>query len=406
MSTHDFRLSLINAVTAPTARRARANPGRAFGAIADQVRDEFDLTLTGPDAEAIEQLETVTKAFTAIPGLSGVGWMSVKTMVTRRLRTRYRVRQLHQRHPQIADQTIDQPIFVVGLPRTATTLTHTVLANAPGCRGPRLWEMYYPDLPQSAAVERRRSAETQREMDQVLNLSRSWNRIHPVRSGWPEEIFFLLTQMRMHATIGPMDDYVASLDGCDKTGDYMFVREVMQVLQYQRERPRWVLKHPGCIEDLTTIMRVFPDATIVWTHRDPYTVIGSLCSMIESIERMHRHRGAIDRHDIGRRWLRYTAAMAQTGRSMRVDLPRGSIIDLSYHTLMANPHLRVPELFAQLGLPWTDDDHHNLAEAIDRPRDRTGHAYAAESYGIDHTDVDRAFGDYAQMVAGLSSRGT
>lgn len=49
-------------------------------------------------------------------------------------------------YPQVADQPIDRPIFIVGNPRSGTTFLHRLLLGAGDTAAFELWEMMFPAI--------------------------------------------------------------------------------------------------------------------------------------------------------------------------------------------------------------------------------------------------------------------
>lgn len=397
------RLRLVNALTAPAAR-ARHDPYRFFDRLLEAQRSaNAGIDLTEEDESELQYLRRFLGFIADVDSLSGVGWLSVRDMVKTRIKNRYLVRRLQAEHPEIRRERVQAPVFVIGLPRTATTLTHKILANAPGGRGPYMWEMDNIGLPRSEADEAKLRRQTQKRLDQILMLSPSWSRIHPVRADWVEEIYFLLNQSRLHNTMAPMPKYVDFLRTYDARPDYRFVRDVLQILQFRRPSPRWILKHPDSLGETAAIHHVFPDAKFVWTHRDPHTVMGSMCSMAESLGYLHNHPKGVDPHAIGRVWLKILPEMVERARRERIQMPRETTVDVAYHAMMADPFKYVPGLFEKLDLKWTDADANNLKEALNRPRDQRGHEYSMAHYGLEPAMIDEAFGDYALFVDNLTA---
>ncbi|THV26552.1 sulfotransferase family protein [Glycomyces paridis] len=397
------RLRFVNALTAPAAR-ARHRPDKVFdGFLAKERAAPGDAALTEEDERSLENLRSLLHRIAAVDTLSGVGWLSVHDMIRTRINNLFHVRRLQAAHPEVLEERIEAPVFVIGLPRTATTLTHKILANAQGGRGPYMWEMDNIGLPRSVDDEARLRRQTQRKLDQILTLSPSWGRIHPVRADWVEEIYFLLNQSRLHNTMAPMPEYVEFLRDYDARPDYRFVRDALQILQHRRPAPRWMLKHPDCLGETAAIHDVFPDAKFVWTHRDPHTVMGSMCSMAESLGYLHNRPKGVDPHRIGRIWLDILPEMVERARVQRTRMPRENTVDVAYHAMMADPFRHVPELFEQLDLKWSDADERNLADALDRPRDQRGHEYSMVHYGLEPEMIDKAFGDYGLFVDNLNA---
>jgi hypothetical protein len=397
------RLRLVNALLAPAAK-ARHDPDRVFARLLEAQRSANPgVVLTDEDETELQHLRTFLGFIAEVDSLSGVGWLSVQDMMKDRIRNRFVVRRLQAEHPEIRNERIDAPVFVMGLPRTATTLTHKILANAPGGRGPYMWEMDNIGLPRPEEEVAKLRKKTQKRFDQVLALSPSWSRIHPVRADWVEEIYFLLNQSRLHNTMAPMPKYVEFMRSYDARPDYRFVRDALQILQYRRTTPRWMLKHPDCLAETAAIHHVFPDAKFVWTHRDPHTVMGSMCSMAESLAYLHNRPKDVDPHRIGQVWLEILPEMVERARRERIQMPREATVDVAYHAMMADPFKYVPELFGKLDLKWTDADERNLEEALNRPRDQRGHEYSMVHYGLDSDMVDDAFGDYGLFVDNLTA---
>ncbi|HEX2144094.1 MAG TPA: sulfotransferase [Glycomyces sp.] len=397
------RLHIVNALTAPAAR-ARHDPHRFFDRLLESQRTaNAGVALTEEDEAALDDLRRFLVFFAEVDTISGVGWLSVQDMMKDRIRNRFVVRRLQAEFPEVRDERVEAPVFVIGLPRTATTLTHKILANATGGRGPYMWEMDNIGLPRPEAEIAKLRRQTQKRFDQILLLSPSWPRIHPVRADWVEEIYFLLNQSRLHNTMAFMPKYVEFLRSYDARPDYRFVRDALQILQFRRPKPRWMLKHPDCLAETAAIHHVFPDAKFVWTHRDPHTVMGSMCSMAESLAYLHNRPSSVDPHVIGQTWLGILPEMVERARRERIQMPREATVDVAYHSMMADPFKYVPELFDKLDLKWTEADDRNLDEALNRPRDQRSHEYSMVHYGLEPAMVDDAFGDYSLFVDNLAA---
>ena len=404
MRRTNARLHVINTLLAP-GLRTRTDPDRVFERLHRKAAAaEGGADLTEADRAALEDLRVLLRCFAELDGLSGIGWRSAQDLVAARIESRYRVRALKAAHPEIDDEPIERPIFVVGLPRTATTLTHKILARNRMCRGPKLWEMYNLGGPVDQATERRQIAQTQKRLDMTLTISPDWDIIHPVEADGEEEDYFLKDHTYLHCSVAPMWNYLDFLAEHDFAADFGFLKESLQVLSWGRPRARWVLKHPGNLFNVASIVEVFPDADIVWTHRAPDTVMGSMCSMAESLHRLHIAPRAVDLDGIGRMWLKILSEGVTSARDQRASLDRTAFHDLGYHWLMSDPHSYVPELFERLDLPWEPADKIRLEAALDRPVDRRRHEYTLGRYGLDHASVEDAFGDYLGFVTGLNQR--
>ncbi|WP_369371552.1 sulfotransferase [Promicromonospora sp. Populi] len=395
-------LLLTNLLLTP-GTRTRRDPDAVFDRmIARASRDRAPLS--AEDAADLDHLRLALRAFADFPGLSPLGWAAGQALVEGRIRNRVVVRDLHARHPELADEPVDAPIFVVGLPRTGTTFAYNILARSPGHRGPKLWEMTYPGLAVDGRTEAALIRRTRRRFAMTSALSSTWDTIHPMYAEAEEEDTFLRTHSEMHAAGVPMPDYLKLLETFDQRPDYRFLRAALQVLSYGRPARRWVLKHPANLFHMTAIHDVFPDARFVWTHRDPETALASLCSLAESAQRIHRYPDAVDLAQAGRDWLEIMSQGVSRALAQRAELGPGAVVDLPYSRLTGEPGTALPELFERLGAGWSAPDDANLAQEREAPKQRPRHQYTLERYGLEPDQVQAAFGDYVQLFPDLSKQ--
>jgi hypothetical protein len=401
MSRTTFTARLLNLALVPTAR-SRRRPEAAWDTAVAEVEAGTGFSVSG-DEQFAADLGYLLRCLAETEKLNPFGWVAGLQDVKTRLENRLRIRHLIEAHPRIAEEEIEDPVFVVGLPRTATSLTHKILAASDKHRGPLLWEMLRTDLPRSEAETEKFIKTVESSLKLLVRLAPSWEVIHPVRARMPEESIFIVP----HDTFQPalradMPGYRAWLRERDYLPDFEYLKQALQVLQHGRERKRWILKHPGHLNHMDSIRKVFPGARFVWTHRDPVTVIGSSCSLIETSWSLYQKRP--DLHEIGELTLNLNAESIERGRAARLGLPSDAIIDVPYHRLNSDPNTEVPRLYEALGAEWTEKDAANLAGVLARPVTDRRHEYGLSRYGLDPQKVEDAFGDYTRLVDAFNSR--
>ncbi|GAB3652800.1 sulfotransferase family protein [Glycomyces tarimensis] len=388
----------LNASLTPLAR-SRRDPGAAWDRAIRQAERTSGIDVDETDRQWIEDFRFLIGCVADVPDLSPIGWLTTIMDARARLVNRLRIRRLHQRHPEIGAEPIERPVFVVGLPRTATTLAHQVLAASPACRGPLLWEMVNTDLERDPKTTAKRIRTVRRQFSST-RYAPDFDFIHPVDAENPEESMFLLPHGLYHLLFhAPMPAYREWFASRDTTIDYKYLKSALQVLQHGRPRRRWVLKYPMDLGQMSAIKQVFPDATFVWTHRSPTTVMGSLCSLADLAQSLFLAR--VDRDALGELALELMVETVEAGRAFR-QRHRASVVDVPYHRLAADPGMFVPGLYKDLGIEWTWDDGEHLVNALGNPvRDRK-HEYHVGAYGLTPEQIDRAFGDYERMVSSLN----
>lgn len=362
----------------------------------------FDRLLAGAgqaerDESFVDDFRFLLRCWAEADNLTPVGWTSAQAQVRGHLAGRTRIRRLIAENPAIEREPIEKPVFVVGLPRTATTLAHAVLSLSDEHRCPLLWELLTPDLERSAR-QRRKAIATGRRMVQGTKLfAPRFRDIHPMVAEGPEECTFALPHSQMPLSQALIAEYPDWYYQRDFVPDYRHLKQVYQVLQYGRPRRRWVLKSPMHLQNLDALLTVFPDATLVWTHRDPVTVVASFCSLIE--HGMAVSTRPVDPHGIGATWLDALSRSMARGLAARAAVPGESFVDVPYAWLGSDPATGVPKLYDAVGARWTDADATRLPQVVARPKGTRPHRYDLSRYGLTRADVEAAFADYNALRA-------
>ncbi|KMS67280.1 hypothetical protein ACM01_43385 [Streptomyces viridochromogenes] len=390
MSASSLSLALANLLVRP-AFGSRRDPGRVFDRITGKAG-------AGPgDGQFVDDFRSLLGWWARAERLTPVGWQSAQAHVRRHLTNRARVRRLIAEHPEIEREPIERPVFVVGLPRTATTVTHAVLTLSDEHRGPLLWELLAPDL-ELPPRQRRKAVTAGRRMVQGADLfAPRFRDIHAMAAEGPEECTFALPHALMPFSQARIPEYRDWHCERDFVPDYRYLKQIYQVLQYGRPRRRWMLKSPMHLENLDALRTVFPDATIVWCHRDPVTAVASFCSLIE--HGMAVSSRPLDLSGIGATWLDLLSRAMTRGLAARADIPAEQLVDVPYSWLGSDPASGAPKLYAAVGAHWTESEATRLPGAVARPKGTRRHTYDLARYALTRADVESAFADYNALRA-------
>lgn len=398
MGQATFTVKALNTLLAPTMAGHRRRVDKAF----DKLIAKAEAATGGKAADHerfLADARFVLHAWAGQDHVSAIGWASVLGSIQARVTNRFRVVQAIAAQPAIEDEVIEAPIVVTGLPRTATTLTHNLLAHPEANRAPLLWEMFdtLPPGADEALVE----AAIKDARDFIGTYDKAapvFGDIHKMDATLPEECIFLLPfHIFLWGVCGPMEAARQWWLDRDLTEDYRFLKQALQVLQFGRERRRWVLKTPCHLSGLPTLAATFPDAQVVWNHRDPATVVASYCSLMEVGWSVQLRK--YDPAQIGATCLSLLTEAVQTARAARPALP--NVIDIGYSQVTTDAREQVPLLYEKLGLTWDERESAHLEYRLGRPDQKRGHEYDLARFGLDARDVEAAFGDYPDMVAAL-----
>lgn len=298
----------------------------------------------------------------------------------------------------LADEVVDRPVFATGEPRSGTTLLHALLACDPDARALRFWEVMYPSPPPGLAgpddPRRRRADEDWRD---ILRKLPRWLVIHPYNDmlgdGLPEcervwaFDFRVLTPTAWWRV--PMGINYGGLPA-DPTAQYRLHKMMLQHCQRSRPRKHWALKgfHSGRLQAL---FEAYPDAHVIWTHRDPVQVIASRIAMITELE--EGLTGIADPHAVAERYLAIGRAnVHEVATNPFVDDPR--VHHVRYGDFITDPVGTIRGFYEDIGRSMTAD-----AEAAMRAylRDNKSDRYGRFTYttAIIRTDVDALHAEFA-----------
>ena len=331
--------------------------------------------------------EVLAESLRAEAHLHPVGRAIVQARIVGALRARRQV------EAEEASAWVDEPapIVIIGLQRTGTTLLHRLLSAVPGHRGLHSYEVLAPVGPQGARIRSARLAAWA-----VRQLAPDFQAVHPIDPELPEEEVVLFEHVGLstgfEATLR-VPSYAAWLEAQPQAQAYAWLRRVLATL-HTADAPRWVLKTPHHLEFLDDLITAFPNARLIWMHRDPQITVPSFCSMVA-----HGHglcTDAVDPEEIGAHWLRKTGRMVERGLAFRKERPDISVMDVGYNELVADPVATVTHILKAVGTEVTPQLERGLAERVRRsPRHRFGqHAYAAADFGLTSSTIAARFENY------------
>src|ERR1700757_54736 len=100
-----------------------------------------------------EGLERTVDALNTEAKLTEMGGIIQHATISNALIQRLKVEATYAQHPEIDDQVVGGPVFVIGLPRTGTTALSQLVGADPQFRSLRMWESQAPTPPPDAATQ-------------------------------------------------------------------------------------------------------------------------------------------------------------------------------------------------------------------------------------------------------------
>lgn len=315
------------------------------------------------------------------------------------LGNRLKIVEDRKRFPAIADEKIEKPVFVMGLPRSGTTLLQALLTAPPLARGTLHWELLNPSPPPETATygtDPRIAVADQ----QVAGMSKELLKIHPFDALLPEECGRLFDMEVMNqGTFGSYQapSYLHWLLAHDFREAYEWHRKCLQHFQFRHKGSHWVCKSNKHMFTMERLFETYPDLRLVWIHRDPATTMASLGSFIYNIRK--RLRPDTDPRALGHEWVSLQELALQRAMLFRErHSHRSQFCDVHYDDLMANPLGEIERIYAHHGMEFDEESRSAVAGWLAaNPQDKHGrHSYSCETFGLDAAHLRERFAPYIE----------
>jgi hypothetical protein len=314
------------------------------------------------------------------------------------LSNRLKVWDYLQQNPELLKRPIERPVFVMGVPRTGTTLLSNLLAADPARRSPLEWEIDDPVPPATTATlktDPRALARLEQER-KLLEAYPEMGRIYRSSAIYPHEcVWFLAHDFKtlMIESKGILPEYKDFIFSADMSSAYAWHRKFLQALQHHAPGV-WNLKMPSHSLHLEYLIKEYPDARLIWTHRDPLTATGSLCSIISLSHKMVM--GRIDYEWLGQDYPWQAQQHAERVMDFRDKHGEDRVIDVHYADMTNDPMGTMKQLYAALGDDWTAEAEAGIQAWLDdNPQNKFGkHEYKLAQYGLTKEQLEPMFERY------------
>jgi len=336
--------------------------------------------------------------------LTAAGRSSMRARIVDLLANRLRVEEYLERFPEIRTEQIVAPCIIVGLPRTGTTMLHRLLSCDPNMTTLAWWEsrnpVPFPDT--NWGQPDARIAAARRQVQTILAAAPELAAMHPWDPEGPDEEFFLLEHSfyTFYSTVPVLMPHYASWAAAqDQTAAYRYLHLMLQFLQWQKRKAGrlgtcWVLKAPRHLGFMEYLFRVFPDARIIQTHRDPLRTIPSIASMYYAMWQMVGD--AVDPLEVGACAQAHWAEALRRCMQVRDALPLGYAIDIDYRAFVRDAVGEVRRIYDFLGRSLSADIEPRMRSWVDENRrdKRAPHEYTLEKFGLSADKVRGEFAEY------------
>ncbi|MBV9485669.1 MAG: sulfotransferase [Frankiaceae bacterium] len=357
-----------------------------------------------------EGLDRLLHSFVTEANLNEIGVEVAANDVVTSLANRLGVIAWRKAHPEVADGKIEQPIIIIGQPRTGTTILFDLLGQDSALRAPLTWEVDRPVPPPEPATYDTdpRIEEVQATLEMTDLLIPGFLAFHPMGARLAQECV-RITGCDFRSMIFPTVYDVPSynswlLHEADLAPAYRWHRIYLQHLQ-SKVGGHWLLKSPAHLWHLDALAAEYPDAVLVQTHRDPLKVIASVSALTNHLRRM-----ASDQTSVARSAAQYSEdILLGLERGMdardRGVFPESQIVDVQFAEFMADPFQTIGRLYDQLGRELTAETESRMRAFLDQhPGDGGASRYTWAATELDEAEWRPRVSAYQQRYGVPSER--
>ena len=346
-----------------------------------------------------EGLERIVDALNTEADLNDMGRVIQHATISNALIQRLKIEDTYSRHPEIDDQVVGGPVFVIGLPRTGTTALSQLVAADPQFRSLRMWESQAPTPPPEAATQHTDPRIAQAEaglkmLDDMFPLMKTLYNSEPTAPTECQDLMGMSFRTFHFDGAVRAPRYLAWLMDCDMRETYTFHRRVLKLLQWHCPPALWHLKTPVHMFALDALVEAYPNAKFLWSHRDPAKVMGSVCSLIQYVRSWSSDRN--DPEELGAEQVDSWVEAVRRAMDFRARMGHERFADVSFADLQTDPVHTLQTSYERLGLSFTQATSDSVEQWAKghTPGSRGAHDYDLADYGLTPAGVRARFADY------------
>lgn len=296
-------------------------------------------------------------------------------------------------HPEIGDEIIDRPVIIAGLSRSGTSILFELLSQDDRFGSPRHWEMMFPYPPPEKATY-----DADPRIERCQHLITQWNRVaptyatmHEMDARLPNECIIAQACTFVSEYIPflfQVPSYMEWLGRADWEYPYAFYRKLLQLWQWRNPRRYWLLKAPSHLNYLPTLFKIFPDAQVLLTHRDPLKAQASVTNLAGTCYWMRSNKPL----DVAA----FEGLLSPRHMAARLDriidwlesgvIPKEQCSNSLYADLIEHPLEALHKVYRQIGLPLDSEVERRMVHYLeDKPQGKFG----AHRYGMGESDEVR-----------------
>jgi hypothetical protein len=353
-----------------------------------------------------EGLVRLTRSIMTEARPNAFGRLAARGLFERTVYGRLKIEQVLKSDPEIEKGAITEPVFIIGMPRTGTTILHALLHEDPAHRSPLSWECLrpYPVPSPTNYTDNEQLATVAKEFDQLFTLVPDFLQKHHMAADSPQECIGI-NLMDFNSFQSVAQFYIPSYldwfeNSADKLQTMKFHKKCLQYLQSGGvSGERWLLKSPVHLMRLEEILQVYPDARIIMTHRHPKRVVSSVASLVSSVRSLYSDHEDPFRtgEEQAKVWSNYNRKFLESRRTLDKE---DQIIDIRFEDFVNDQLAVVRRIYETFGWQLSGEAEHRMKIFLEEnPKDKHGvHDHSLEAFGLTEAQVNEWYRDYIEFI--------
>ena len=337
------------------------------------------------------------------------GAMAAKTLFERTLYGRLKVEQVLAENPEIEKSEIKEPVFIIGMPRTGTTILHAMMHEDSVHRSPLAWEclLPYPAPEPESFYDNEQLKRVTKDFDQLFKLVPDFQLKHYMTASSPQECLSI-NALDFNSFQPTAQFYLPSymnwfVNESDMLSTMRFHKRFLQYLQSGGVKSeRWLLKTPVHLFRLPELFEIYPDARIIMTHRHPTKVVASTASLISSVRSLYSdHEDPVRTgNEQAELWSSFFKRFMESREKLGKE---DQIIDLKFDDFVTDQIGTVKKIYDRFNWNLSDEALSRFKHFLDlNPKDKKGvHVYTLENFGLTEDYIKREYASYIEYLAQL-----
>lgn len=359
----------------------------------------------GPTA-FLEGLECYLDSLKRESGLPPAGLAMKRQQLVTMLANRLRANRIARDYPEVLEQDISCPLFIIGPPRTGTTKLQRMIASDPSLAFLRLWQSRNPVPHEGTQIQDPdpRYEEARARAEQMLKETPEMFASHTYYPDDPEEEVWILEHTFLNKMMH-IDVYVPSymewLRRQDVTRCFEELRDYFKIVQWQNKEvgKPWIIKCVLYNEDIDTVLKIFPNAKFVCSHRNITEQMPSWCQLILDGRRLFKPDFDAQLH--GTDQLEQIAVDMENHIALRKSMPADRIMDIAYKDVVSDAIGTIKKIYSFRGWQWTEQAEQLMKtwEKNNRQYKHGKRDYDLSTFGLSEERINERFAFYSEYFA-------